>query len=531
MRSLLLISILLISYSAIFAQIKEPEASNAETAVALSKTIKPADLEKHLTILASDEYEGRETGQKGQKMAAEYIKEHFKSIGMKEIPKLNGYFQEIPLIKESWGDQFIKVDTKEYQFLEDYYCFSRTVQEMDVTVNEVVFAGYGIEDENYNDYKGIDVKDKIVVVLKGEPKKKDGTYYVSGNKEESDWSGNWRSKIKKAKEKEAKAIFIVTPNIKKDINFFKYAINSNSMRLMTAADTDDSPYVNTFYISGNMALDLLKMSSKKFNKYTKKVEKKGARKPKLVKKAVNIKVAKETQKLSSENVLGFIEGVDPNLKDEVLVITSHYDHLGVKGDKIYNGADDDGSGTVALLELAEAFAFAKESGNGPRRSILFMPVSGEEKGLLGSEHYANNPVFPLENTIADLNIDMVGRVDEAHEDDPNYVYVIGSDRLSTELHAINESANRNFTKLNLDYKYNAEDDPNQFYYRSDHYNFAKNNIPVIFYFNGTHDEYHQPTDTVEKINFELLAKRTQLIFFTAWQLVNQNKRIEVDVTE
>jgi len=231
--------------------------------------------------------------------------------------------------------------------------------------------------------------------------------------------------------------------------------------------------------------------------------------------------------LQGENVLGYLEGSD--LKDELLVITAHYDHIGIHDGVVHNGADDDGSGTVAILELAEAFALAKAQGNGPRRSVLFMPVAGEEMGLLGSSYYTENPVFPLKNTIADLNIDMIGRMDENHQGNPDYVYLIGADKLSTELHQLSEKANTNYTQLELDYTFNDPNDPNRFYYRSDHYNFAKNNIPVIFYFNGVHADYHKPSDTVEKIHFGKIASISKLIFHTAWQLVNQDKRIEVDV--
>ncbi len=228
----------------------------------------------------------------------------------------------------------------------------------------------------------------------------------------------------------------------------------------------------------------------------------------------------------SENVLAFIEGSEK--PDEIVVISSHYDHIGMRSGEIYNGADDDGSGTVALMEIAEAFKHAVENGNGPKRSLLFLHVTGEEKGLLGSKFYVNFPIFPLENTVADLNIDMIGRVDEAHKNKPEFVYLIGSNRLSTELHDLSEEMNSRFTNLKLDYKYNDENDPNRFYYRSDHYSFAKNNIPIIFYFNGTHEDYHKPTDTPDKINYELLAKRTQLIFYTAWEIANRAERVVVD---
>jgi Zn-dependent M28 family amino/carboxypeptidase len=235
---------------------------------------------------------------------------------------------------------------------------------------------------------------------------------------------------------------------------------------------------------------------------------------------------KSITKVKTENVIAIIEGSD--LKEEVIVISAHYDHLGVKGKKVYNGADDDGSGTVALLEIAQAFAEAKRAGYGPRRTIVFIAFTGEEKGLLGSKFYVSNPTYPLEKTVCNLNIDMVGRIDKAHEKDTNYVYIIGSDMLSTQLHALNEKANELYGKLGLDYKYNDPKDKNRFYYRSDHYNFAKNNIPVIFYFNGVHEDYHRDTDEIHKINFWMLEKRARLVFYTAWLVANQEKRITVD---
>ncbi len=233
--------------------------------------------------------------------------------------------------------------------------------------------------------------------------------------------------------------------------------------------------------------------------------------------------AKKT--IKGENVLGYIEGTD--LKEELIVITAHYDHLGKHDSLIFNGADDDASGTVAVMEIAEAFMLAKKNGKGPRRSVLIMAVSGEEKGLLGSKYYTDNPVYPLENTVANLNIDMIGRIGDFKKD-PNYVYLIGSDMLSTELHNISEDVNSKYTGLELDYTFNKKDDPNRYYYRSDHYNFAKNNIPVIFYFNGIHEDYHKPTDTIEKINFDKIQKISRLIFLTAWEIANKEERLVVD---
>lgn len=228
----------------------------------------------------------------------------------------------------------------------------------------------------------------------------------------------------------------------------------------------------------------------------------------------------------SENVVAFIKGTEkPN---EIVVISAHLDHEGIKDGEIYNGADDDGSGTVAILEIAEAFKQAADAGKGPKRSILFLHVTGEEKGLLGSKYYTENPIFPLANTVTNLNIDMIGRVDDRHKGNPNYVYLIGSDKLSTELHNISEAMNKKYTNIDLDYKYNDDNDPNRFYYRSDHYNFAKHNIPIIFYFNGTHADYHRPTDTPDKINYEMLENRARLVFHTAWEVANRENRVVVD---
>ena len=222
---------------------------------------------------------------------------------------------------------------------------------------------------------------------------------------------------------------------------------------------------------------------------------------------------------NSENVLAFIEGSEK--PDEVIIISAHLDHLGVEDGKVYNGADDDGSGTTAIMEMAQAFKMASENGHRPKRSVLFLHLTAEEIGLQGSQYYTENPIFELEKTMANLNIDMIGRIDNKHKDNGNYLYLIGSDRISKELHYISEKINNRYFNIDLDYTYNDENDRNRYYYRSDHYNFAKQNIPVIFYFNGEHGDYHQASDTPDKIEYELLEKRTRLIFATAWHLANQ----------
>ena len=231
--------------------------------------------------------------------------------------------------------------------------------------------------------------------------------------------------------------------------------------------------------------------------------------------------------IETENVAAIIEGTE--LPNEYIVLTAHLDHVGKRGKEIYNGADDDGSGSVALLEIAQAFQIAKNEGFGPKRSIVILHVTAEEKGLIGSKFYTDYPLYPLNQTITNLNIDMIGRTDPKREsENDRYIYLIGSDRLSNLLHETSEKVNKKTVNLELDYTFNALDDPNNFYERSDHYNFAKNNIPVIFYFNGTHDDYHGPGDTPDKIRYDLLTERSKLIFYTAWEIANMNQRIEVD---
>lgn len=228
----------------------------------------------------------------------------------------------------------------------------------------------------------------------------------------------------------------------------------------------------------------------------------------------------------ANNVIAYIPGTDK--ADEVVVISAHLDHIGESGDKIYNGADDDGSGTIAVMHIAKAFKAAAAKGFAPRRTLVFLHVTGEEKGLYGSKYYTDNPLFALDKTVTNLNIDMIGRVDEEHENDEDYLYLIGSEMLSKELKAISEKVNDEHFNMNFDYRYDDPKDTNRFYYRSDHYNFAKNNIPVIFYFNGTHEDYHQHTDTSDKINYPLLTKRTKLIFATTWALANAENRPVLD---
>ena len=509
-----------------------------EAATKYGETVTAADLSKHLTILASDEYEGRNTGEKGQKMAAEYIAREFREDGLTGpvTAGSNPYYQAFDLEKTQWGNGYITIGNQKFLMMQDFFVLGSSPYQTEQTA-DVVFAGYGIDDTKYSDYANVDVTGKMVVVLAGEPKGSNGNFLISGTDKASDWGNDYRKKRNAATKHGAKSILVVTgtnaDEFKNLTQRYRSYATRPSIGLKSAGGAQENAAV--MFVSPVAGATLLGTTPEKLFAYGKQVT--AAGKPTAasftVAKDVKVRTERIATPLPTENVLGYVEGSDK--KDELIIVTAHYDHVGVEqdaegDDKIFNGANDDGSGTVAVIELAEAFAQAKKDGFGPRRSVLFMTVTAEEKGLLGSEYYAENPIFPLENTVANVNIDMIGRMDFDHEktNDSNYIYVIGSDKLSSELHQINEEANQKYVNLKLDYKFNDENDPNRFYYRSDHYNFAKNGIPIIFYFNGVHADYHKPSDSVDKILFDSAEKVARLAFYTTWELANRDNRIVVD---
>ncbi len=497
----------------------------------IAATITADDLRKHLTIIASDEFEGRETGEVGNEKAANYIAEEFKGMGLPAIGENNSYFQPVIFTWTRWNSVSMEVNGKSYRHLWDYITFpERNNHQPEIETDEVIFLGYGIDSKKYSDYKGVDVKDKVILIYKGEPINRKGKSKVTGKKNTSEWSENWDKKLIAAKKHGVKTVLIIENEIQKMLGENRKFLIGPKITLGEDGQASVN-YANSYFISTNVAKKIMGSSYKKVVKARKKMQKRGRSKAVRIPCSIKLKQDKYQRQLIGNNVMGYVEGSDPKLKDELVVLTAHYDHLGKKGDDIFNGADDNGSGTSTIMEVAQAFATAKKEGKGPRRSVLLMLVTGEEKGLLGSQYYVEKPVFPLANTVVDINVDMVGRVDNKYKDNPNYVYVIGSDRLSTELHDINEAVNDKFTNLTLDYTYNAESDPNRYYYRSDHYNFAEKGIPAIFYFNGTHADYHRSTDTVEKINFEKMEKIGRLVFHTAWEIANRDKRIVVDVKQ
>lgn len=487
-----------------------------------AKRISESKLKEHLYFLASDDMEGRETGMEGQRKAAAFLDQYYASIGIKTQRQI------FPLKKLFFTDSKAMINDVNFDFIKDFYFFSAKKTE-EILANEVVFIGYGIRTEHWDDYKDQDVKGKVVMCLSGEPVK-NGKSMITGSDEYSDWTFDVELKRKEAIKAGARMFVMIDQNYDQYISRIKYYLETPRMTLdRTGSEDEEDLTIPYIHCSSRMADVILKNGGYKNYASIKKVADKGKkvkRKKGVLNLKINIQVKRED--LISDNVLAFLEGEDPELRAEVVVISAHYDHVGIINGQIHNGADDDGSGTVSVMEIAKAFTEAKKEGHGPKRSILFLHVSGEEKGLLGSEWYSDHPVYPLVNTVCDLNIDMVGRKDVDHQDE-RYVYLIGSDKLSTDLHQISEDCNKKYTQLQLDYTYNDPNDPNQFYYRSDHYNFAKHNIPVIFYFSGVHEDYHKPGDDPEKILYSKMTEIDQLVFHTAWEVANRAEKLKVDV--
>lgn len=490
-----------------------------------SDQISVDSLKRHLYTIADDSFEGRETGAPGQKMAAEYLAARFEEYGLTTVAD-SGYFQRFYVMETGIDSAVINLPEDQLIFMDDFYFFPSMVADGRRQLEEMHFMGYGIDDSLYSDYANVSGDIKNIVIWEEEPEDKEGNFLISGTEFNSNWSRDFSVKLEAAKEKGVENMFIISDDYNQTVSRLGYYLTVPNTTLKKEKPVD--PKMAVYYISEKTAKTLL---GKEYN--PRKIKHRIARKEEgqsfKVDQSVDLMIDKSKAEISTENVLALVEGNEQ--KEEYLVITAHYDHLGVRDGEIYNGADDDGSGTVALLELARNLAQAKADGNGPSRSVLFMAVSGEEKGLLGSEYYTNNPAVPLEQTVANLNIDMIGRNDEAHEPNSEYIYIIGSDRLSTTLHEMSEEVNTECCGIELDYTFNDPDDPNRFYYRSDHYNFVKNGIPAIFYFSGVHEDYHQPGDTPDKIQYEKMTAVVRLIFQTAWAISNTEKEIEVDVVE
>ena len=491
-------------------------AQKADELTKFGTVITKEGLKAKLSIIASAEMEGRETASPGQKRAAAYIESEFKRMGLKP-GNGDSYQQTYPVYQDELTEKKLVVNGHSFDWDKDFTFSLQTIANGKWDYSNIVFAGYGIVDsaKGINDYANLDVKGKLVVIVEGSSTGMP-TMGQGGNRAFSANPASPMAKMRVAMTKGAAGLFIVSADFPRKAatptkgNMY---LKRNEAAGFVMASVS-SEVANVILGTGNK-LTMNEIATAKKDQYT---------------AAINLAATKTTTNLESSNVIAYLPGTDK--KDEYLFLTGHYDHLGKKGDVIWYGADDDGSGTVGVMQMAEAFSAAAKAGKKPRRTIVFMTVSGEEKGLWGSQYYSEHPLFPLDKTTADLNTDMIGRVDTERPtaDTLNYVYVIGHDKLSSDLPIINEAANKKSSNITLDYKYDDPADKNMIYYRSDHYNFARKGVPILFFYDGMLlADYHKPTDTIEKINFDLMQKRTIMVYYTACEIANRDEMLKRDI--
>ena len=531
-------------------------------------TITADELASHLYLFASDLFEGRETATRGQKLAAYYLASQYRRMGLSPKGTMDGqenaldpFLQPFPVysqrlvearLEAKIGDDVVasSVFGRDEMDGSSYLAFGNKPE----VSGSLIFGGYGISDPalGYDDFEallnaGLDYTGGWLMVLRDEPLKDAETSLLpTEDGKPSVWTAQPSLKFNAMFRRGLpQGILIVGdagPAVERPV---AEAAREQQAQLegvgsLSLTESEPSTQYPPFYvITTDFANRLLKPSGRSVDEIRSEI---GASLEPVVFSVPDVEISSTLQsggeQLGTENVAAWIEGSDPVLKDEFVVITSHYDHIGLEsgnedGDTVNNGADDDGSGTVALLEMADAFMAAKRAGMGPRRSVLFVNFSGEEKGLLGSAYFADTePTVPLDKMVTVLNIDMIGRLDPTFPGDTDdYVYIIGSKLISQELHDINMRVNEiTGVELELNERFNTKEDPNRFYARSDHWNFGKHNIPFIFYFTGTHEDYHQPGDEPHKILYDRMADITRLIFGTAWQVANQDAAPELSGT-
>lgn len=530
MNRLLICTIALLISACSFISKKD---STPPTIYEFSENITSEGLHEDLAVLAHDSLQGRETGTEGLQKAARYLADKYEKAGLVPVGENNSYFQEVEFIQPTVDKIEYIVTTSEGDTVLDRTVHSSEEIASFITLygasstqeGEIVFAGNGLVDEEAGiNHLPEDVEGKWLLIIPDEQRT------------------NMRS-LQGVLQSGAAGIITV---IEDENAYLQQATSVQSgfgqggrlqlAYLQDGRQMQNSPAFNA--VNPQMAATLLGLDDPAgIAELSAQISEDAAGfEPIELNYRLKQSPALNQHTVVSKNVVAFIEGTDPELKDEVVILSSHYDHVGVgrpdsTGDAIYNGADDDGSGTVATLHAALAMAQAKEAGAGPRRSVLFLHVTAEEKGLLGSRYYSDHPIFPIENTVANINIDMVGRVDAEHAQDSNYVYIIGGEIISSGLDSLTQVANEMGPNLKLSKRYNDLNDPNQFYRRSDHWNFGRLGVPFVFFFNGTHEDYHRPSDHIEKITFGPLTKRTQLVYNLTSILANSDERPVVDNQE
>lgn len=534
--AIILAALMLFSAPANFAQKAAKAAAPAKPNFGNVEAVTAKQLREYLTFIASDELEGRDTPSRGLDIAAMYIAQHLASWNIKPAGDSGSYFQKFPLRRSKIDVQNMRLelDGQPFVYAEDYFS---TLTQASVPASNLVYVSHGwvVKSKNVNAYQGIDVKDKIIVVTGGLPKG-----VTQGDLQQGKPGVDWFTPMQYAQANGARAIITVgTFNDLANWQATRWrqtergSINYGAEPAQSSVPTiTASPRMINAIFQGEKASGASIFTKAVQQDFVEPFDLKIAKK-------ISLNVALKNDIVYTQNVVGILEGSDPVLKNEYVAIGAHYDHVGMNPfapgpDKIWNGADDDGSGTVSVLNIAEAFAKGSQR---PKRSILFIWHAGEEKGLWGSDYYTNNPTVPITSIITGLNIDMIGRYQAPGEENhpqnkrlpkPHEVFTIGSKMMSTELGELSDSVNKSFLNLNFNLTYDGPDHPDQFFYRSDHFNYAKKGIPIIFYMDGDHADYHQPSDSVEKINFEQMEKVARTIMATGWTLANSPTRPKVD---
>jgi Zn-dependent M28 family amino/carboxypeptidase len=517
---------------------KTPKAAPASLASQRGvDTITAAQMKDYLSFIASDLMEGRDTPSRGLDITAQFLATNLSHWGFKAAGDDGSYFQKIALSKDVIDKAETRVQFNGLQLAigDDYIPSPRSGE----ATGSLVFAGNGwfIKSKNLDPYKGIDVKGKIVIVFTSPEGLPRGISRadLAGKRGE-----DWIDPAEYAKRQGASGV-VVIPD-------FQYLANWS--RNWTRTAEQGTATVQKFQSAGGPAIPRIIISPRVANSLF-QGEKQNAtslfeatfsgQPPEAFalnpEKKLSITVKNKSDGLATQNVVAVFEGSDPVLKNEYVAIGAHYDHVGVgapvNGDAIYNGADDDGSGTTALLAIAEALAKAPTR---PKRSVLFVWHAGEEHGLWGSRYFTDYPTIPLDKIVTQINIDMIGRSKKEGDTNPrnkelsgpNEIYVIGSKMMSTELGDLTEAVNKQYLNLTYDYRYDDPNDPNRFFFRSDHYNYARKGIPIVFFFDGEHEDYHRPGDEVQKIDFQKMEKVGRTVYMMLWEIANRATRPKVD---
>ncbi len=515
----------------------------------LKKIDKP-DLESHITILAADDMEGRATGERGLDKAAKYLAEQASEAGLKAIDTNRDYYQNYTLVRKEMDTEKSTITVSHNNIPGSpmnlpYYVMNADTNKMELS-GEVVFGGYGIisAEDDYNDLEGIDIAGKILLIMNRGPLSETGEENLLFNR---NWKyfRSFQYKMPALSLKRPKAVLIVLDpksgyKSMEEISsrMARYWNSSRYVRELSTEQTTKGEETDTKYIfiHREVAEEILKSSGNTLMDLQNSID--SVPKPNSF-EVPDTKITISANYIINErpipNVVGIIEGSDPELKKEVIVYSAHFDHLGTnnKGE-VYNGADDNASGTAALIELAEAF---KAEQTNLKRSVMILWVSGEEIGLYGSKYYTKYPLMPLENTVANINLDMIGRVRTERDKGKTfgeYVSIHGMDTIgligghqSSDLMEIHERVTKK-VGLSTDTSLNNPDHPYRYYYRSDHFNFAKNDIPVLFYSTGIHLDYHRVTDDTERIDYKKLKKVCELSFLVGYKLATMPERVRVD---